>query len=263
MSVARPVAIVTGGVGEGIGSGVTRVLARDGWDVLVADRDASKSSQFMADLRTNGYSVDFLHIDLTEEEAPSRIVQKALGWRGRIDGLVNNAGVGCVGPADRLTDEQYDAVFAINVRACFRMTREVCKHLAKPGGAIVNLASVHGRQPLRGFSVYGATKGAVEAITRGWAVDFGADGIRVNCIVPGMVDCAQTRRVMANSVDDVDSYLATWSRTRQVLPQLVTNVNVGELAAFLLGPKSQGITGQSIVIDAGTTLMLTDRDSTC
>jgi NAD(P)-dependent dehydrogenase (short-subunit alcohol dehydrogenase family) len=207
-----------------------------------------------------GDAVRFVQADLTHDEAPRRVIASALEWRERIDGLVNNAGVGCVGRADKLDDVQFDTVFAVNVRASFRLTREAVKWLTKPGASIVNLASVHGRQPLVGFSAYAATKGAVEAMTRGWAVDFGPDGIRVNCVVPGMVDCPQTREVTAQQVADVELYLDDWRTKRQLLPNLVTNQNVGELVVFLLDSRSQGITGQSIVIDAGTTLMLTDRD---
>lgn len=260
MSQLQRLAIVTGGAGPGIGSAVSRALAREGWHILVVDLDEALAAQLVAEGDSWGKSIRFLHCDLTDDDAPQRVVDAALAWRGRIDGLVNNAGVGCVSRADEITDEQFDRTFAVNVRACFRLTREVLKQLPKPGGAIVNLASVHGRQTLPGYTAYAATKGAVEAMTRGWAVDFGDRGIRVNCVVPGMVDCPQSRQILASYVDDVDAYLTQWTKSRQLLPQLVTNANVGELVAFLLGSKSQGITGQAIVIDAGTSLMLTDRE---
>lgn len=259
MSSQRPLAVVTGGAGPGVGVGVTTVLAREGWDVLVVDRDVERSPQLMADLGCQR-SIQTLSVELTDKNAPQRVADAALNWRGRIDGLVNSAGVGCVARADELTDEQFDQTYAINVRAAFRLTRQLVGHLAKTRGAIVNISSVHGRQPQTGFSGYAATKGAVEAMTRGWAVDFGPQGIRANCVVPGMVDCPQTRQTISNYVDDVDAYLRQWMKSRQLLPQLVVNTDVGELVSFLLGPKSKGITGQSIVIDAGSTLLLTDRD---
>jgi len=251
---------VTGGAGSGIGGAVSRVLARGDWHVLVVDVDDVLAAQLVAEVESWGKSIKFFPCDLTSDDASRRVVDAAFAWRGRIDGLVNNVGIGCVAPADQITDEQFDRTFTVNVRAGFRLTREVVKLLPKPGGTIVNLASVHSRQTLPGYSVYAATKGAVEAMTRGWAVDFGDVGIRVNCVVPGMVDCAQSRQILAIQTDDVDAYLTRWTKTRQLLPQLVTNSNVGELVEFLLGSKSQGITGQAIVIDAGTSLMLTDRE---
>jgi NAD(P)-dependent dehydrogenase (short-subunit alcohol dehydrogenase family) len=260
MNPRQKLAIVTGGAGLGIGSGVSKVLAQGGWDVLIVDRNEELASQIIAEVEAIGGAIRFIRADLTENDTPRQVVEAALAWRGGVTALVNNAGIGCVTRADELTDEQFDRTFAINVRASFRLAREVVQHLPKPGGTIVNISSVHGRQSSLGFSAYAATKGAVEAMTRGWAVDFGPLGIRVNCVIPGLVDCPQTRQFTAKYVDDVDAYIARWTNTRQLLPQLVANTDVGELVAFLLGPKSQGITGQSIIIDAGTTLMLTDRD---
>ncbi|HEX7010608.1 MAG TPA: SDR family oxidoreductase, partial [Phycisphaeraceae bacterium] len=163
-------------------------------------------------------------------------------------------------PFTQITDEEFDRLMATNLRAVFRLSRQVLQAITKPGGAIVNVASVHGRQPMPQFSVYAASKGAIEALTRGMAVDHGPEGVRVNCIIPGMVDCPQTRQVMGRVVPDVEAYLKQWISRNQLLPQLVTNDNVGDLVAFLLGPKSQGITAQSIIIDAGTLTQMVDRD---
>jgi NAD(P)-dependent dehydrogenase (short-subunit alcohol dehydrogenase family) len=259
MKSPRPLAVVTGGAGLGVGSGVAKVLARDGWDLLVVDRDQELCSQLMAELETQT-AITCLSIDLTEIDAPDRVALAVLASHGHLAGLVNNAGVGCVGQADTLSDEQFDQTLAVNLRAAFRLTRRLFPLLASARGAIVNLSSVHGRQPLAGFSVYAATKGAIEAMSRGWAVDFGPQGVRVNCVAPGMIDCPQTRRVTAEYVDDVDAYLEAWTKKRQLLPNLVRGADVGNLVAFLLGPRSNGITGQTIVMDAGTTLLLTDRD---
>jgi NAD(P)-dependent dehydrogenase (short-subunit alcohol dehydrogenase family) len=260
MTHSRRVAIVTGGAGQGIGSAVSQRLAQDGWDVLVVDRDEALAAKLAADAESRNISIKCFVCDLTDSDAPRRVVDAALNWRGRMDGLVNNVGIGCVSRADQITDEQFDYIFAVNVRAGFRLTREVVKLLPEPGGTIVNLGSIHGRQSLPGYSAYAATKGAVDALTRGWAVDFGNRGIRVNSVVPGMVDCTQSRQVLATFVDDVEKYLNRWVKTQQLLPELVTNANVAEVVAFLLGDKSKGITGQAVVVDAGTSLMLTDRE---
>lgn len=254
------VAIVTGGAGPGLGSGITCALIENGWRVLVADRDENHIRDLKGLIAKTDADLDFVQVDLTADNAPEMIVNAALHSWGRIDGLVLNAGIGCHAPVTAITDQQFDNTFDVNVRACFRLVRTTVAHLPKPGGTIVTLASVHGQQPLPGFSVYAATKGAIEALTRGMAVDLGQLGIRANCVVPGMVDCPQTRSISAQYTDDVDEYLNRWARERQLLPSLVSNKNVGELVVFLLSDRSSGITGQSIVIDAGTTLMLTDRN---
>jgi NAD(P)-dependent dehydrogenase (short-subunit alcohol dehydrogenase family) len=238
---------------------VAKILARDGWDLFVVDRNIQLCAELTVELQAHT-AIICLTIDLTSDEAPNRVAEAVLALRRPLAGLVNNAGIGCVGRADELSDEQFDQTVAINLRAAFRLTRRLFPLLADAHGAVVNLSSVHGRQPLSGFSAYAATKGAVEAMTRGWAVDFGPCGVRVNCVAPGMVDCPQTRQVTAKYSGDVDSYLKEWTNKRQLLPALVTGTDVGNLVSFLLGPRSQGITGQTIVIDAGTTLLLTDRD---
>jgi NAD(P)-dependent dehydrogenase (short-subunit alcohol dehydrogenase family) len=259
MTSNRPLAVVTGGAGPGVGSGIARVLARDGWDLLVVDRDKKQCSALQEKLCSQT-SVECLSLELADDETPNKVAAAAQKSHGRLDGLVNSAAIGCVGRTNALTDEQFDHAFSVNLRAAFRLTRCLFELLEIAGGAIVNVSSVHGRQPMPGFSVYAATKGAMEAITRGWAVDFGPQGIRVNCVAPGMVDCPQTRAVTANHAADVELYLREWTNTRQLLPNLVSNLDVGELVGFLLGRRSQGITGQTVVIDAGTTLLLTDRD---
>ena len=254
------VAIVTGGAGPGLGSAISKVLSNHGWNVLIADRDEALAAQLVDDINSAGGSARFIALDLTSNDSPRRVVNSALDHWGHINALVLNAGVGCVGKTDLISDEQFDSVFSINVRACFRLVRDAVNYLPHPGGTIVSLASVHGRQPLPGFTAYAATKGAVEAMTRGWAVDLGKFGIRVNCVLPGMVDCPQTRLLTAQFAENVDAFLDNWTQSRQLLPEMVTNTDVGRLVHFLLSDQSRGITGQSIVIDAGTTLMLTDRE---
>lgn len=254
------VAIVTGGAGLGIGSGVSRVLASRGWHVVVIGRDVAQAHAMIDDISAQGGSAIFERVELTDDDAPQRCVDAAMSWKGRLDGLVNNAGVGCVGAIDEVSDDKLDRTLSINLRATFRLSREASKVIASPGGSIVNVSSVHGLHPLPGFSAYALTKGGVQAMSRAMAVDLGPRGVRVNCVLPGMVDCPQTRQVTGEYVDDVDAYLKHWADTRQLLPGLVSNTDVGELVEFLLSDRAAGLTAQTIVHDAGTTTMLTDRD---
>jgi NAD(P)-dependent dehydrogenase (short-subunit alcohol dehydrogenase family) len=173
MSLPRPLAVVTGGAGLGIGSSVAKALVHDGWDLLIVDHDIDLCAKLTEELKSYT-DITCLTIDLTDDDAPSRVAEAVLASRRPLAGLVNNAGIGCVGRADDLSDQQFDQTVAINLRAAFRLTRRLFPLLVDSRGAIVNLSSVHGRQPLKGFSAYAATKGAVEAITRGWAVDFKA-----------------------------------------------------------------------------------------
>lgn len=254
------VAIVTGGAGSGVGSGVSRVLAQRGWYVVVVGRNQEQAIAMVDQINRDGGGAIFVKADLTDPDAPRLCVEAALNWKGRLDGLVNNAGIGCVGPITKLDDSTLERVIDINLKATYRLCREAIPHLIETRGAIVNLSSVHGLHPLPNFTGYALTKGGVQALSRALAVDLGPSGVRVNCVLPGMIDCEQTRQVTGQYTEDVDAYLNEWARMRQLLPALVKNTDVGELIEFLLGDRSAGVTAQSIVIDAGTTTMLTDRE---
>ncbi|MEM1212841.1 MAG: SDR family NAD(P)-dependent oxidoreductase [Planctomycetota bacterium] len=260
-SVER-VAIVTGGAGSGVGSGVSRVLAMHGWHVVVVGRNEAQAESMINDIASAGGSALFVRAELTDDDAPKRCVQAALDWKGRLDGLVNNAGIGCVGGMDQVDDDQLDHVINVNLKATYRLSREAMKPLIEARGAIVNISSVHGLHPMPHFTGYALTKGGVQALSRAMAVDLGPAGVRVNCVLPGMVDCDQTRQVTAQHTDDVEAYLQQWTQTRQLLPSLVRNTDVGELVEFLLSDRAAGMTAQTLVIDGGTTTMLTDRDPT-
>lgn len=247
------VAIVTGGAGAGIGHGITNALARNGWKVLVVDCDAEAAGALA------GPAVEPLVADITADETPARAVAMALERHGRLDGLVNNAGIGLVKASGEVTDAEFERLLDVDLRAVFRFCRAALPALARQGGAIVNIGSVHARLTSAGFAVYAGIKGAVEAFTRGLAVDYGHLRIRANCIHPGMVMSPQNRAIIASFADDVDKWIASYTATKQLVPVLPAAEDVGELAAFLMGPYAQAITGQSFVIDGGTAAMLYER----
>ena len=254
-------AIVTGGAGLGIGSGISAVLADQGWRVLIVDCDEDATATVIDQISSGGGQVRGLSVDLTCLDAPSQIVDAAQRWAGRIDGLVNNAAISLPADIGQLTDQNLDRMLALNLHAVIRLMRDVGRVLTRPSGSIVNIGSVHAGQTLPGFTAYAATKGAVVSATRAAAVDLGTAGIRVNCILPGLVDSPMSRRVANESGTDAEAYFKSWATCRQLLPDLVTPSDVGQLVGFLLGPQSSRITGQTIAIDGGTMAMLTDRDT--
>ena len=254
------VAIVTGGAGDGIGGGISHVLARHGWRVLVADWDAVQTQKMVEQIQASGGQAHGVEIDLTQSDAPARVVDAAMSWARRIDGLVNSAAISLPRPVEELSDDILDQMIDLNLRAMVRLVRQVGPVITQPGGSIVNIASVHALATVPGFTGYAATKGAVIAMSRAMAADFGRRGIRVNCILPGLVDSAMSRRLVEESGGDVAASYQDWSQRRQLLPDMVRGREVGELAEFLLSQRSSGITGQSIAIDAGTLAMLIERE---
>lgn len=253
--------VVTGGAGGGIGQGVSTVLAREGWQVLIVDTDQAAAASLVDRLESERLQVKALIADLTDDATPDAIVEAALSWGNRIDGLVNNAGISAPNLSADVTDAEYDRITALNLRAIFRVSRAVVGPLSRRGGAIINISSVHALATAEGNAIYAATKAAVLGLTRGLAVDLGANGIRVNSVLPGLVDSPQSRRVLAGITDDVEAWMTDFVKRRQVLRHTVDAKDVGNLVAFLLGDRARSITGQSLVVDAGLTALLFDREA--
>jgi NAD(P)-dependent dehydrogenase (short-subunit alcohol dehydrogenase family) len=260
MNHAQKLVVVTGGAGGGIGHGISTVLAREGWHVLIVDRDESAATRVAGSLEQEGLKVKPLIADLTADVTPELIVQTSLKWAGCLNAVVNSAGVSVIKPATDITDAEYDHLTSVNLRAMFRISRAAAPQLARWCGSIVNISSVHAVATTEGYSVYSATKAAVVGLTRGLAVDLGSKGIRVNCVLPGLIDGPQTRTLLAGMTDDVDGWIRKFVRTRQLLPHTIGAEEVGDLASFLLSDRAGSITGQPFVIDAGLTATLFDRD---
>jgi NAD(P)-dependent dehydrogenase (short-subunit alcohol dehydrogenase family) len=252
---------VTGGAGDGIGHGITEALIRQGWSVLVVDCDAHRATALKDRLAKRGKAIEVLAADITGLQTPAQAVDIALKKFGRLDGLVNNAGIGlCKAIAD-VEDQEFDRLLDIDLRASFRFCRaSIPVMLSVGGGSIVNIGSVHARQSIRGFGLYACVKCAVEGLTRGLALDYGPDGIRANCIHPGLVQSPQNRKLIQAFDPDPERWITEYIRTKQLTPSLVTPRQVGELTAWLLGPQSQTLTAQAIALDGGSSAMLYERD---
>jgi NAD(P)-dependent dehydrogenase (short-subunit alcohol dehydrogenase family) len=257
---ATRAAIVTGGAGAGIGHGLTTVLAHRDWAVLIVDRDSASAETLQRTLAGEGFPVELLGVDIAAEGAPAQAVERALALYGRLDGLVNNAGIGLCKPSGEIRDDEFDRVLDVDLRAVFRFCRAAIPELASTGGSIVNIGSVHAHATFRGYAVYAAAKAAVEAFTRGLAADYGPQGVRANCINPGLVMSPQNRDLIAKFASNVEACLEAYVRTKQLVPVLPTAEQVGELAAFLMSEHAQAITGQAFTIDGGTSVMLYERE---
>jgi meso-butanediol dehydrogenase / (S,S)-butanediol dehydrogenase / diacetyl reductase len=256
----RPVAIVTGGAGPGVGHGLSEALAADAWDLVIVDRNAERCSEFAKRLAECGATIEPLVADVTEPGAPEKAVRAALDRFGHLDGLVNNVGVGLVAMAGNVSDEEFIALFNVNLLVPFRFVRAALPALIESAGAIVNIGSVHAKLATQQYAHYAAIKSALDAFTRGVAVDYGADGVRANIVHPGLVESPQNELLLAKKVSDPKKWLGDFAATRQCLPRVTTALEVGELVAFLLGKKARSITGQSIFIDAGTTTLLWNNE---
>jgi C-7 ketoreductase len=179
------VALVTGG-GSGIGEAVARALASRGVAVIIVGRRVDALESVAAAIVGAGGSARALPADLTDPTAPRKVVDEALRAFGRLDVLVNCAGLTSVTPLAEVTTEQFDREFAVNVRAPLFLAQAALDALRRSGsGCIVNVSSAAAWLYRPGHSVYGTSKAAIEYLTRSLAAELAADGIRVNAVVPG------------------------------------------------------------------------------
>lgn len=238
-------AVVTG-ASSGIGRASARRLAAAGWRVVGVGRDAAALDAVRAEL---GDVFTPLTADVTHDDAPRRIVDGATAGGHELGGLVQAAGIIGSGSVEVTTDAEWDRMFAINVRAPFRLLREASPHLAAARGSVVHLSSTTGLRAFPGIVAYCASKAAVDHLTRAAALDLAPKGVRVNAVNPGVVVTNLHRR---GGMDEA-AYSAFLERAKTAHPLGRTGQpeEIAELIAFLLSDKSGWITGETIAIDGG------------
>jgi 3-oxoacyl-[acyl-carrier protein] reductase len=236
------VCVVTGG-GRGIGRAIVERLAESGARAVFA---CDVSEEGFKDLERDRSNVRGRVLDVTDAEAAARLVSEVTEELGGIDVLVNNAGITQDSLIQKMSDEQWDRVVAVNLTGVFVMTRAVAPGMmARGSGSIVNLASIVGIDGNIGQSNYAATKGGVIAMTRTWAKEFARKGatVRVNAVAPGFIRTPMTRKVPEKIIESIVSKVP--------LGRMGEPAEVAELVAFLAGEGSSYITGQTVRIDGG------------
>ena len=241
-------AIVTG-ASSGIGRATAKKLAADGFAVLAVGRDEQALADVSREIEHAGGKALRLAVDVTAADAPARIVDRALrAWQG-LDALVNAAGIIAMGGIAEITDESWDAMMDVNVRAPFRLIRQAADALADRRGAIVNISSVAGSRVFPGMASYCVSKAAVDQLTRSAAVDLAPRGVRVNAVNPGVVVTNLHRR---GGMDEA-RYTAFLERTATTHPlgRPGTAEEIAGLVAFLVSPAASWMTGDTVGIDGG------------
>jgi NAD(P)-dependent dehydrogenase (short-subunit alcohol dehydrogenase family) len=249
------VALVTGGA-QGVGKGITQKLLENGWRVLIADVDEQAAAETIAQYAGIG-DIGFAACDVSDENQVMRCVTAALGNHGRLDGLVNNAGISVSPrmPPQQLDLTRWNRVLAVNLTGTFLMAKYCAPHLERNAGAIVNVASTRALQSEPYTEAYSASKGGVVALTHALAISLGPN-VRVNCISPGWIDTGEWQKhdKWRDAVQD------TAEHAQHPAGRIGHPVDIGELAAFLLSPAAANITGQNIVSDGGMTRKMIYRE---
>ena len=236
------VAIVTG-ASSGIGFGCATKLAEMGMAVVGTGRDQQRLDKLAEAIGDPG-RVATLAIDITAEDAPERITDLAVSRWGRVDFLVNNAGIGSPKPLHETDDETLDRFLGVMLRAPFRLARDVIAHM-RPGSAIINITSTFAVVGgLRG-GAYSAAKGGMTALTLHIACQYGAQGIRCNAVAPGVtVTPMVEHRLKDEGFRKMQTEMTPYPRLGRV-------EDVAGTVAFLCSPEGSFINGQTIVVDGG------------
>ncbi|WP_375396583.1 SDR family NAD(P)-dependent oxidoreductase [uncultured Sphingomonas sp.] len=236
------VAIITG-AGSGIGLGTAAKFAAAGMAILGVGRDEAKLATLAASL-PDSERLATLAVDLTEDDAPRRIVAAAVERWGRVDVLVNNAGIGKPKPVHETDDATLDYVLGLMLRAPFRLIREALPHM-RPGSAVINISSTYAVVGgIRG-GAYSAAKAGLLGLTTHMAVQYGPQGIRCNAVAPGVVNTPMTEDRFEDEVfKRMNNHMTPY-------PRLATVEDVASTIAFLCSPGAELINGQTIVVDGG------------
>ena len=226
------------GATSGIGRAVALQLAQNGAAVLVHGRDAVRGAATVQDITTAGGQAGFVAADLADAADVQRLASEV----GAIDILINNAGISRFGPTAEFDVAAFDKMFASNVRAPFMLVAALAPRMADRGhGSIVSLSSMAGGVGLVGGAAYGATKASLEAMTRAWAAEYSASGVRVNAIAPGPVYTATP-----SGPEFITALGETTPMRRASQPE-----EIAEVIAFLASPRASYITGATIAADGG------------
>jgi len=246
--------LVTGGA-LGIGQGIVRAFVREGAAVAVADIDPVAAERLVAELVGGGGRVTATVGDVSSAADAERMVQETVAALGRLDVLVNNAGIQPVDWYFRVEDtpeEVWDRILDVNLKGQFLMAKYALPQIRAggPGGSVINMASVQGLQSMPGVPSYAASKGGILSLTRNMALDYARDGIRVNAICPGTMDSEMVRTSARAEGGDLDATLARYGAFHP-LGRLGTPEDVAQAVLYLASPRGSFVTGTALVVDGG------------
>jgi NAD(P)-dependent dehydrogenase (short-subunit alcohol dehydrogenase family) len=241
MELAGQTALITGST-AGIGAETALLFAREGADVVVSGRDAARGAAIVQAIRDAGGDARFAAADLSDLDSVARLAREA----GDVDILVNNAALFPLAPLSEQTPASFDEAFAVNVRAPYFLAAALAPAMvAKGAGSIVNVTTMAAEIGMPGLSVYGASKAALDSLTRTLAAELAGSGVRVNSVSPGPTG---TDMVLSMPAENVEGLRASLPLARLAAPE-----EIAEAILFLASQRASFVTGTRLAADGGRT----------
>ena len=249
MKLKGKAALVTGGAG-GMGRATAQLFAREGAEVALVDGKVPEGEETVRLIEQEGGTAIFLKADVADEAQVKKVVNQTLSRYGKVNIVVNNAGINLVKFLDDTTEEEWDRVMAVNVKSIFFFVKYTVPLMREVGGgSIVNVGSIGSLVGQFKTPAYIASKGAVLLLTKSLALDYGRDQIRVNCVCPGITDTPMLRQHL-ESLPDAEEVIKQ-RIDRVPLGRLLQSEDIARAILYLASDDSAGVSGASLLVDAG------------
>ena len=249
--------ILVTGASRGIGRGIVDVLVREGAKVIVSSIESEFTDEIVASLPGASSEHMSLYLDVTDFDSREAAIKAVIARYGRIDGLVNNAGINFVKTFAETTWEDWQKVINMDLSAVFHLCQLTIEQIMKQGhgGSIVNISTNHTIATLPMSAPYAAAKGGLNMFTKGIAIEYAKHGIRANCVAPGLVRTEMWKDIVADFGGDEQACMKYW---KQNIPsgRIMDPSEIGEVVSFVLSDRSSGMVGSIVYVDGGTSSQL-------
>ncbi len=245
MSTNPSTALITGGT-SGIGRAAANQLAKLGIHVIVVGRNAERGERTIQEIRAAGGKADFISSDLRDASSVRKVAKRAGELaNGHVDILINSAGIFPFGPTHEMTEEVFDSVYSLNVKAPYFLVADLAPLMAQRGkGAIVNVSTMVADYGAAGMSLYGSSKAAINLLTKAWTAEYGPSGVRINTVSPGPTRTEGTQE-MAEGIEQLAAQAPAG--------RPATADEIAEAIVFLATDRASFVQGAQLAVDGGRT----------